>query len=192
MSPGITGFLPLPVNNAQIAPVVVMFPLFTRSHGCPQFLFYPVSETSPKVLVFHFWVAPPSYTTPFGTFRNCKLESSSTGHRAAESITATGLAPPMVRHSNRFAYTSAPRPTSPAELVWMVPRPRPCNARRFGFQLPSSFALFTHSGYVLRLSPLPSFKSQTSRHPSNLRSPSGLSSFRIVALGRRQGLESLP
>jgi hypothetical protein len=51
-------------------------------------------------------------------------------HRAAESITATGLAPPMVRHSNRFAYTSAPRPTSPAELVWMVPRPRPCNARR--------------------------------------------------------------
>lgn len=36
----------------------------------------------------------------------------------------------MVRHSNRFAYTPAPHFTSPAELVWKVPQPRPCNARR--------------------------------------------------------------
>jgi len=51
-------------------------------------------------------------------------------HGTAESIAATGLTPPVVRPSNRFAYAPAPRPTSPAELVWMVPRPRPCNARR--------------------------------------------------------------
>ncbi len=36
----------------------------------------------------------------------------------------------MVRHSNRFAYTPAPHFTSPAELIWKVPQPRPCNARR--------------------------------------------------------------
>ena len=36
----------------------------------------------------------------------------------------------MVRHSNRFAYTPAPHFTGPAEPVWKVPQPRPCNARR--------------------------------------------------------------
>lgn len=51
-------------------------------------------------------------------------------HKAAENITATGLTPPMVRPSNRFAYAPAPHFPSPAELEWLVPRPRPCNARR--------------------------------------------------------------
>lgn len=37
-------------------------------------------------------------------------------HKAAENITATGLTPPMVRLSNRFAYAPAPHFSSPAEL----------------------------------------------------------------------------
>ena len=51
-------------------------------------------------------------------------------HKAAERIGTTGLSPSTVRHSSRFAYTPAPHFTSPAELVWEVPQPRPCNARR--------------------------------------------------------------
>ena len=51
-------------------------------------------------------------------------------HKAAERIRTTGLSPSMVRHSSRFAYAPAPHFTSPAELVWKVPQPRPCNARR--------------------------------------------------------------
>ena len=51
-------------------------------------------------------------------------------YKAAENITATGLTPSMVRLSNRFAYAPAPHSSSPAELERLVPRPRPCNARR--------------------------------------------------------------
>ena len=51
-------------------------------------------------------------------------------HKAAARIRTTGLSPSTVRHSSRFAYAPAPHFTSPAELVWKVPQPRPCNARR--------------------------------------------------------------
>ena len=36
----------------------------------------------------------------------------------------------MVLHSNRFSYMFAPHPASAAALAWIVPQPRPCNARR--------------------------------------------------------------
>jgi hypothetical protein len=51
-------------------------------------------------------------------------------HGTAERITATGLTPPVVRPSNLFAYTPAPRSGGPAEPPREVPQPRPCNARR--------------------------------------------------------------
>ena len=51
-------------------------------------------------------------------------------HGTAERIAATGLAPPVVRPSNLFAYAPAPRSGGPAEPPREVPQPRPCNARR--------------------------------------------------------------
>jgi hypothetical protein len=41
-------------------------------------------------------------------------------------------------------------------------------------------------------SPLPSSKPKALKLPSNFRSPSGLSSFQIVALSQRLGLRNLP
>ena len=50
--------------------------------------------------------------------------------RAVHNITVTGLTPSTAGLSRPFTYARTSHPTSPAELVWKVPQPRPCNARR--------------------------------------------------------------
>ena len=50
--------------------------------------------------------------------------------RAVHNITVTGLTPSLAGLSRPFTYAHTSHPTSPAELVWKVPQPRPCNARR--------------------------------------------------------------
>jgi hypothetical protein len=62
----------------------------------------------------------------------------------------------------------------------------------FGPELPSSLALSRLRGMFAVQSPLPSSKPKALKLPSNFRSPSGLSSFRIVALSRWLGLRNLP
>jgi hypothetical protein len=66
------------------------------------------------------------------------------------------------------------------------------SADSFGFELPPSAAFFTPPGTIHAQSPLPARKPKTLKCPSNFRSPSGLASFRIVALNRRLDLRSLP
>jgi hypothetical protein len=66
------------------------------------------------------------------------------------------------------------------------------SASSFGFELASSTAFVTPSGMFHAQSPLPARKPKTLKCPSNFRSPSGLASFRIVALNRRLDLRSLP
>jgi hypothetical protein len=51
-------------------------------------------------------------------------------HRRHKHITVTGLTPSLAGLSKPFTYARTSHPTSPAELVWKVPQPRPCNARR--------------------------------------------------------------
>ena len=51
-------------------------------------------------------------------------------HRRYKHITVTGLTPSLAGLSKPFTYARTSHPTSPAELVWKVPQPRPCNARR--------------------------------------------------------------
>ena len=51
-------------------------------------------------------------------------------HRRHKRITVTGLTPSLAGLSKPFTYARTSHPTSPAELVWKVPQPRPCNARR--------------------------------------------------------------
>ena len=51
-------------------------------------------------------------------------------HKAVQRITVTGLTPSLAGLSKPFTYARTSHPTSPAELVWKVPQPRPCNARR--------------------------------------------------------------
>ena len=62
----------------------------------------------------------------------------------------------------------------------------------FGLMLPTSAAFITPPGLFVAQSPLPSRELKTLKHPSNFRSPSGLSSLWIVALSQRLGLRSLP
>ena len=62
----------------------------------------------------------------------------------------------------------------------------------FGLLLPPSVAFITPPGMFVAQSPLPSRELKTLKHPSNFRSPSGLSSLWIVALSQRLGLRSLP
>ena len=50
--------------------------------------------------------------------------------RAVHNITVTGLTPSTAGLSRPFTYASTSHLTSPAELIWKVPQPRPCNARR--------------------------------------------------------------
>ena len=62
----------------------------------------------------------------------------------------------------------------------------------FGLELRPSAPLFAPPGALLAQNPLPVSKLRTLKRPSNFRSPSGLSSFRIIALGQRRSLRSLP
>ena len=62
----------------------------------------------------------------------------------------------------------------------------------FGLELPSSIAFSRPRGMFDVQSPLPSSKPKALKLPSNFRSPSGLSSFQIVALSQRLGLRNLP
>jgi hypothetical protein len=50
--------------------------------------------------------------------------------RAAHNISVTGLTPSLAGLSRPFTYARTSHPTTPAEMVWKVPQPRPCNARR--------------------------------------------------------------
>ena len=96
-------------------------------------------------------------------------------HRRHKHITVTGLTPSLAGLSKPFTYARTSHPTSPAELVWKVPQPRPCNARRLShverfslirvrsplltesllFSLPAGtemfhFPAFPHAPYVFR------------------------------------------
>jgi hypothetical protein len=62
----------------------------------------------------------------------------------------------------------------------------------FGFDLPSSDVFATSPGMFIAQSPLPSRKLRTLKCPSNFRSPLGLASLWIIALGWRRNLRSLP
>ena len=62
----------------------------------------------------------------------------------------------------------------------------------FGLELPPSAPFFTSPGAFLAQNPLPVYKPETLKRPSNFRFPSGLSSLRIRALGQRLSLRSLP
>ena len=62
----------------------------------------------------------------------------------------------------------------------------------FGPELPPSSPFFTSPGAFLAQNPLPFSKPETFKRPSNFRSPPGLSSLGIVALGQRLSLKSLP
>ena len=50
--------------------------------------------------------------------------------QAVHNITVTGLTPSPAGLSRPFTYACTSHPTTPAEMVWKVPQPRPCNARR--------------------------------------------------------------
>jgi len=86
------------------------------------------------------------------------------------------------------------------EPPWRGQRSRPIpsalilnlSSSPFGLGLPPSATFFTPPGVFHAQNPLPSFKPKTLKRPSNFRSPSGLSSFRIEALGQRLSLRSLP
>jgi len=86
------------------------------------------------------------------------------------------------------------------EPPWRGQRSRPIpsalilnlSSSPFGLELPPSATFFTPPGVFHAQNPLPSFKPKTLKRPSNFRSPSGLSSFRIEALGQRLSLRSLP
>src|SRR5579871_5124644 len=58
----------------------------------------------------------------------------------------------------------------------------------FGPELPPSAPLFASPGAFLAQNPLPVGWPETLKRPSNFRSPSGLSSLRIRALGQRLNL----
>ena len=62
----------------------------------------------------------------------------------------------------------------------------------FGSELPPSAPFITSPGVFLAQNPLPAGKPETLKRPSNFRSPSGLSSLRLSALGQRLNLRSLP
>ncbi len=62
----------------------------------------------------------------------------------------------------------------------------------FGLGLPPSATFFTSPGAFRAQNPLPYSKLETLKRPSNFRSPPGLSSLGIVALGQRLSLRSLP
>lgn len=64
---------------AQISPVVD--PLIHQNHHKMNYevLLFQVSKVTPKGVVFHRRVAPPTYSTPFRSLCNIRLESSSTG-----------------------------------------------------------------------------------------------------------------
>jgi hypothetical protein len=66
------------------------------------------------------------------------------------------------------------------------------SASSFGFKLPPSIAFVTPPGTIHTQSPLPARTPKTLKRPTDYRSPSGLASFRIVALNRRLNLRSLP
>jgi len=62
----------------------------------------------------------------------------------------------------------------------------------FGLDLPPSDVFVTSPGMFNDQSPLPSSKLKTLKCPSNFRSPSGLASLGIIALGWGRDLRSLP
>jgi len=79
------------------------FRLTPEKNGCPYFFPYSVSEISSKALVFQDWVSPPSYSTSLETFRNLKLESSSTGFQVTQ-VTAHS---PTGMHGLKLAFGDA-------------------------------------------------------------------------------------
>jgi hypothetical protein len=88
----------------------------------------------------------------------------------------------LARNDCPLSRTTAARSTLPAYLFSAI---LDFSSSPFGLELPPSTAFFTPPGAFIAQSPLPSLKPKTFRRPSNFRSPSGLSSLRIVALGQR-------
>lgn len=85
-------------------------------------------------------------------------------------------------------------PPRRGQRSWPIPSALISNSfsSPFGLELPPSAAFFTPPGVFLVQNPLPSPKLETLKRPSNFRSPPGLASLGIVALGQRRSLRSLP
>jgi hypothetical protein len=86
------------------------------------------------------------------------------------------------------------KPPRRGQSSWPIPSASIPNlsSSPFGPELPPSAPFFTSPGAFLAQNPLPAGKPETLKRPSNFRSPSGLSSLRISALGQRLNLRSLP
>ncbi|KAN0027330.1 hypothetical protein ACTFIU_009242 [Dictyostelium citrinum] len=82
-------------------------------------LLFQVSKVTPKGVVFHRRVAPPTYSTPFRSLCNIRLESSSTGSSFPAvfarpvPLAVVSLWIPGDRHSSKLAVNRRAERASP-------------------------------------------------------------------------------
>jgi hypothetical protein len=124
---------------------------------------------------------------------SCEAAGLADGPRGA--ISAHRLAHPKASQRSLAASRTLPRGRAPVERALPLAVNRPVEE---GFQVFSvtaarlaPYAFVTPPGMFVTQSPLLSREIRTLKRPSNLRSPSALSSLQIVALSRRLGSEKL-
>ncbi len=132
------------------------------------------------------------------TLSSCSPRPLLYGHGSVLQDPSAFLAARSPRFETDF---SSPAATAPfREPPRRGQRSCPISSAQLRTFLPARSALNSHPrlrssrrrGMFAAQSPLPSSKPEALRLPSNFRSPSGLSSLRIVALSQRLGLRNLP